>query len=95
MSQHRLARGVALCLVTGALAAPTAAAHHLDPDTPDSRASRQAHPSGGIDGGVAAIGALGLLGLGVGAAVAVGRRMDASGGPEPSVANDRPKGVAP
>ncbi len=95
LRQHRLARSAALCLVTGALAAPTAAAHHLDPDTPDSRASRQAHPSGGIDGGVAAIGAIGLLGLGVGAAVAVGRRMDAADGPGPSVSNDRLKGVAP
>jgi hypothetical protein len=95
MSQHRLARSVALCLVTGALAAPTAAAHHLDPDTPDNRASRQAHSSGGIDAGVAAIGAISLLGLGVGAAVAVGRRMDASGDPGPSVAKDRLKGAAP
>ena len=95
MSEHRFARSVALGLAIGALAAPGAAAHHLDPDTPDSRASRQAHPSGGIDGGVAAIGAIGLLGLGVGAAVAVGRRKHASGGPGPSVANDRPKGAAP
>ena len=94
MSDHRFARSVAFGLVTGALAAPTAAAHHLDPDTPDSRASRQAHSSGGIDGGVAAIGAIGLLGLGVGAAVAVGRRKEAAGGPGPSVATDRPEGVA-
>ena len=95
MSDHRFARSVAFGLVFGALAAPTAAAHHLDPDTPDNRASRQAHSAGGIDVGVAAIGAIGLLGLGVGAAVAVGRRMDDSGDPGPSVAKDRLKGAAP
>lgn len=95
LGQHRLARSVALCLVTGALAAPTAAAHHQDPGTPDSRASLQAHPSGGIDGGVVAIGAVGLLGLSVGAALAVGRRERASGDSGPAVANDRLKGVAP
>lgn len=95
MSQHRLARSAALGLAIGALAAPGAAAHHQDPGTPDSRASRQAHPSGGIDGRVAAIGAVGLLGLGVGAAVAVGRRTPASGDSGSSVANERLKGAAP
>jgi hypothetical protein len=95
MSEHRFARSVALGLAIGALAAPGAAAHHQDPGTPDSRASLQAHPSGGIDGRVAAIGTVGLLGLGVGAAVALGRRKQASGGPGASVATDQPKGAAP
>ena len=95
MSDHRFARSVAFGLVFGALAAPTAAAHHLDPDTPDSRASRQAHSAGGIDGAAVAIGAIGLLGLGVGGAVAAGRRMGSSGDAGPSVAKDPLKGVTP
>ncbi len=74
----RLARFVAFVLVIGALAAPTAAAHHLGRTDPDRGAS-----GSGINGGVVALVAVGLLGLTVGAAVLIDRR------------HNRLKGVAP
>ena len=79
----RFAHFVAFVLVIAALAAPTAAAHHLGMKQSGGRGGDSSQPSGGIDGRVVAIAAVGLLGLGVGAAVAVGRRQD------------RLKGVAP
>ena len=77
----RFTRFVAFVLVIGAFAAPTAAGHHVQMKQPGGGESSQ--PSGGIDGGVVAIAAVGLLGLGLGAAVAVDRRQN------------RQRGVAP
>ena len=81
MRLTRFARFVAFVLVIGALAAPTAAAHHLELKQPGGGDSSQ--PSGGPDGGVVAIAVVGLLGLGLGAAVAVERRENRQKGATP------------
>jgi hypothetical protein len=92
----RSVRGVALAAVISALAAPTASAIPVEQLMPDSRSESQVHAvpvrviEGGTgrgfdwgDAGIGATGALALMAIGAGAAIATGHRPGARHNPQP------------